>query len=406
MKIRSVRHLTFFIRKNKIIIYSLSVLILSLIFLLSMYIWIYIQNRERASYSLINGVSQGSAELSIEMSIPFKNDGVKNCWQEADGSWGSQYDIFIKNASQCHFLDWELEMTVPPESRIDSSWNGDFTMTPGKILIKGIEPAKTIVVNGDNNIRLGMVLYSNELVKECDFYLSGRFVRNPFKEIPFLVALALFLVSLIVLSVSLFFYRILKNQASIDNEKIESLLKLTASFIDTRDEYTKMHSSHVGDYAKKIAEAMGYDEDFQKNIYYMGMMHDVGKVLISSAILCKNGKLSDEEWEEMKKHTSYGAEILQGFAAIKGIKEAALSHHERYDGKGYPRGLKGEEIPIHARIISVADAYDAMHTDRSYRSHLTKEHIINEFEKNKGLQFDPAVADVMIELLKNNDFSI
>ena len=184
-------------------------------------------------------------------------------------------------------------------------------------------------------------------------------------------------------------------------KKIESLLKLCASFIDTRDEYTKMHSTHVAEYSKMIAAEMGFDEDFQKNIYYMGMMHDVGKVLIPKEILCKTAKLNDDEWCEMKRHTTYGGEILESFKFVKGIREAALYHHERYDGKGYPEGLSGEAIPIQARIIAVADSYDAMHTNRSYRRHLSDEAIVSELEKNKSLQFDPDAADALLRILKS-----
>lgn len=166
-----------------------------------------------------------------------------------------------------------------------------------------------------------------------------------------------------------------------------------------------MHSSHVGLYSKKIAEELGYDEDFQKTIYYMGMMHDVGKVLIPREILCKNGKLDDSEWEEMKKHTVYGANILEDFNAVPGIQEAALYHHERFDGNGYPTGLKGEEIPIYARIICVADSFDAMNTNRSYRKRLSDQIILEELQKNKGSQFDPKIADAMIKLLKEKRLS-
>ena len=159
---------------------------------------------------------------------------------------------------------------------------------------------------------------------------------------------------------------LVERQKQKDEEKIDNLLKLCAKFIDVRDEYTKMHSYNVAKYSKKIAEALGYDEDFQK------------------------------------KHTIYGANILEDFKAIPNILEAALYHHERYDGSGYPNGIKGEAIPVQARIIGVADSFDAMNTNRSYRLRLSDDQILSELENGKGTQFDPKVAEAMIELLKKN----
>ena len=404
MKDSFLRDLLFFVRKNKIISFSLLAFLVSFIFFAFMSVWIFFQNKTVITYTKTGYSTSGTLQLDIKMEIPFKSEGVKNCWQEGNGTWGSQYDIYIYNNSKYPFLDWELSMTVPEEARIDSSWNAEYVPTPGKISITGLDQFFTTEIHPKNSIKLGFVLYTNELMQKSDFILIGRFVRNPLKEASCITALVCLAVSLIVLIVSLFFYRTIKIQSAIDDEKIDSLLKLCARFIDTRDEYTKIHSSHVGFYSKEIAKEMGFDEEFQKNIYYMGMMHDVGKVLIPKEILCKPGKLSDEEWAEMKKHTSYGAEILSDFAAVKGIREAVLFHHERYDGKGYPRGLHDKEIPIQARIIAVADSYDAMHTNRSYRSRLSDDVILSELEKNKGIQFDPDVAEAMLRLLRKKGF--
>ncbi|MBQ7538913.1 MAG: HD domain-containing protein, partial [Treponema sp.] len=322
MKDSFLRDLLFFVRKNKIISFSLLAFLVSFIFFAFMSVWIFFQNKTVITYTKTGYSTSGTLQLDIKMEIPFKSEGVKNCWQEGNGTWGSQYDIYIYNNSKYPFLDWELSMTVPEEARIDSSWNAEYVPTPGKISITGLDQFFTTEIHPKNSIKLGFVLYTNELMQKSDFILIGRFVRNPLKEASCITALVCLAVSLIVLIVSLFFYRTIKIQSAIDDEKIDSLLKLCARFIDTRDEYTKIHSSHVGFYSKEIAKEMGFDEEFQKNIYYMGMMHDVGKVLIPKEILCKPGKLSDEEWAEMKKHTSYGAEILSDFAAVKGIREA------------------------------------------------------------------------------------
>ena len=400
-KIRHKNSILFFIRKNKFISVAGVISLLSFLFILYMLVYVFFQNKTYVSYIRENGSVSGNKDLDISMEIPLKNDTEKNCWQESNGTWGGQYDITIENDSDYDFLDWSLVMAIPKEGRIDSSWNADYIQTDGQLTISGIDKAFTKNIHGHNTIKIGYVLYSDNLMVDSNFYLTGRFIRNPFKEVPFIVALFAFGISLIVILVSLFFYRMMRQQAKLDDEKIESLLKLCASFIDTRDEYTKMHSTHVAEYSKMIAAEMGFDEEFQKNIYYMGMMHDVGKVLIPKEILCKTAKLDDDEWLEMKRHTTYGGEILESFKFVKGIREAALYHHERYDGKGYPEGLSGKAIPIHARIIAVADSYDAMHTNRSYRRHLSDEAIISELEKNKSLQFDPDAADALLRILKS-----
>lgn len=400
------------LKQSKSISVSFIMTCFGILLLCSIYAYISFQNKVFVTfYKMQTASEQVSAfsendKLDVRMEIPIRSDGVRNCWQEENGSWGSQYDIYIYNKTRYPFLDWTLEMSVPLEARIDSSWNGEYSQESGKIIIKGSGTAFTSVVNSYGNVKVGFVLYTNDLMYSSDFYLTGRFLREPLKQKDFIISLIIFAFSFLTLIVSLVLYYFLKKQANLDNEKIESLIKLCARFIDVRDEYTKMHSLHVGLYAKKIAEELGYDEEFQKNIYYMGMMHDVGKVLTPMEILCKPTKLDDKEWEEMKKHTIYGAGILEGFTAVPGIREAALYHHERYDGSGYPCGLKGDDIPIQARIIGVADSYDAMHTNRSYRAHLSDEVILQELEKNKGSQFDPKVAEAMQKLLKEKKLDV
>ncbi len=155
-----------------------------------------------------------------------------------------------------------------------------------------------------------------------------------------------------------------------------------------------------GDYF--IAEAMGYEGEELDRIYYVALLHDCGKIGVPDNILRKPGKLTDEEFEIIKSHTVRGGEILSRFKSLKNVGEGALYHHERYDGKGYPEGRAGEDIPLIARMICVADSFDAMNSNRVYRQKLTREYIIGEIEKNKGRQFDPAIADVMLRLLREN----
>ena len=144
------------------------------------------------------------------------------------------------------------------------------------------------------------------------------------------------------------------------------------------------------------------EEEAQK-VYYIGLMHDCGKIGIPDSILNKPGKLSDEEYEIIKTHTTEGGKILKDFTSIEHIKDGALYHHERFDGKGYPEGLEGEQIPLVARIICVADSFDAMNSDRCYRKRLTREEIEREITQNRGTQFDPEIADCLLQLLQDGE---
>ena len=176
---------------------------------------------------------------------------------------------------------------------------------------------------------------------------------------------------------------------------VESL----AAAIDTKDIYTRGHSGRVAEYSRKIAKRIGYSEQRQEEIYVMGLLHDVGKIGIPITVINKPEKLDDEEYDLIKKHPEMGAQILENIQEDPLLAVAARHHHERYDGTGYPAGLKGTDIPEEARIIAVADAYDAMASDRSYRSRMPNGKIIEELKACSGTQFDPGLASVMIEII-------
>lgn len=181
-------------------------------------------------------------------------------------------------------------------------------------------------------------------------------------------------------------------------EAIEAI----ARTIDAKDTYTNGHSKRVGIYSREIAKALDLPEEQIENIYYIALLHDIGKIAIPGNILNKPGKLTDEEFEIMKSHTTAGAKILEGISTIPDIVAGAKYHHEKYGGGGYPTGIKGEEIPFIARIICCADCYDAMATKRVYKEPYSKEKIISEFERCKEIQFDPKIADVVIKLIKED----
>ena len=184
------------------------------------------------------------------------------------------------------------------------------------------------------------------------------------------------------------------------NERItlQSMYTL-AKTIDAKDRYTNGHSKRVAKYARMIAERMDFSESELESLYNMAMLHDIGKIGVPDAIINKPGKLSDEEYYVIKNHPSIGSDILSEMPEFEEIGIGAKWHHERYDGTGYPDGLKGEEIPLNARIISVADAYDAMTSNRSYRLYMPQDVVKEELRKGEGRQFDPRIAEIMLEIM-------
>jgi putative nucleotidyltransferase with HDIG domain len=168
--------------------------------------------------------------------------------------------------------------------------------------------------------------------------------------------------------------------------------------LDAKDSYTGGHSSQVTKYAIPVAEYLGYNKKQLERLEYAGLLHDIGKIGIIENILNKNGRLTDDEFAIIKKHPVIGAEILQAVNFLEDIVPIVKYHHERWDGKGYPDGLKGEEIPLGARIISVSDTFDAMTSDRPYRDGLPAKIARDEIEKCSGSQFDPVVAHAFLKL--------
>ena len=211
---------------------------------------------------------------------------------------------------------------------------------------------------------------------------------------------------LIIVSGIIYILISFQNNLSRREEKDKSLQRLftqtataLVNAIDAKDKYTHGHSARVADYSRKIAKEAGMSERECEDVYYTALLHDVGKIGIPENIINKEGKLTDEEYAIIKTHPELGAQILQSISEIPFISIGAHHHHERYDGKGYPSYLKGTDIPEYARIISVADAYDAMTSRRSYRDPIPQQQVREEFVKGSGTQFDPDFARIMIHLI-------
>ena len=226
-----------------------------------------------------------------------------------------------------------------------------------------------------------------------------------YKQILFGVALSLIIYVIIVIFCIISVRSIEKaqrrEQAAMNRLKQMNLniIRSLASTIDAKDRYTSGHSQRVADYALRIAEKMGLSEDDQRIVYYSGLLHDVGKIRVPGEVINKPGKLTEDEFDKIRIHPVSGFHILHDIHEDERIGYGAKYHHERFDGTGYPNCLMGEDIPRVARIIAVADAYDAMASDRSYRKLLPQDVVRDEIVKGKGTQFDPDIADIMLQII-------
>ena len=190
-------------------------------------------------------------------------------------------------------------------------------------------------------------------------------------------------------------------------ERLEHLsihmVQALTNAIDAKDEYTNGHSVRVSQYSMQLAEALGWDKAEIEDLGKEALLHDVGKIGIPDVILNKPGRLEDDEFLAIKGHTIMGAKILEGVTELPQAMLVARHHHERYDGMGYPDRLSGTDIPAHARVVAIADAYDAMHSDRIYRKGLTEEEIRSELRWCRGKQFDPEYIDVFLKLFDSGE---
>lgn len=251
-----------------------------------------------------------------------------------------------------------------------------------------------------------MISYSVTLVQDQTKYageelyvqdIVGQFISNLF-----LICAVSF-----VLSITIIILIMQGNKRAYYYEKVGrmslQMVHTLANTIDAKDSYTNGHSTRVAEYSVMLAEKMGYTGERLERVQFAALLHDIGKIGVPVEIINKPARLTDEEYEIIKTHPVIGANILKEITEIPDISIGARYHHERYDGKGYPDHLKGQDIPEIARIIGVADSYDAMTSTRSYRDVLPQEVVRKEIEKGKGPQFDPEIADIMLKLMDEDE---
>ena len=232
-----------------------------------------------------------------------------------------------------------------------------------------------------------------EMIKEGEFYeQSGFFIYM------------LLLLSLILIWFTWMIVQRQLNQQQIKLNMANETVMAIANAVDAKDVRTHQHSMRVAEYAVLIAQELNCFKWWNRrkelsNLRNAAQMHDIGKIGIPDSVLNKVGRLTDEEYAKMRSHVKSGADILKDFTLVEHVVDGTLYHHERYDGKGYPEGLKGEEIPLFARIISVADTFDAMTSNRVYRNHMDTDYVMNEMKRGRGTQFDPVVLDAFLRLI-------
>jgi energy-coupling factor transport system substrate-specific component len=274
---------------------------------------------------------------------------------------------------------------------------------------------------------LGKVVYTNLPSGEYTFYLSildnsgenviesCSYIIDLKKQIweygwfivYFVIVCIMIIAYFIWLIIILYFRRIVEkqNQELIMTRKQLKMgretIQAIAATVDAKDENTSQHSFRVAEYSALIAGRCGWSKEECENLRQIALLHDIGKIGIPDSVLNKPARLTDEEYDIMKSHVLIGSQILKDFTLVDNVIEGALYHHERYDGKGYIHGLKGEDIPVNARIIGIADAYDAMTSNRVYRQHMDMEYVINELKQGAGTQFDPVFTKILLELIED-----
>lgn len=386
-------------KKRRRTIVVVLTLLLMLWCALAMYLRYSVESNSINSFtvSIREGNKVGkSLDVFVEVEKSWYNDKNK-----LNQTVGAQYDGTITSHYESDIVDWKLIITLPAEGKLDSYWNGQYVVEDGKLIITPDEFTNDIKPGTSRTF--GFVMISKELLDFTDFELIG-YREVIYEEHPLYWPLVIGLFAWIVFAVSYiiseFRAKQYEERERKDSEIILQTMRTFVEIIDAKDPYTSGHSLRVASYSKELGRRMQFQEEEIRILGYIALMHDCGKIGIDDSVLTKPGKLTQEEREQIQEHTIKGGRILENFTAIEGIKEGALYHHESYDGRGYPFGLKGEEIPLYARIICVADAYDAMNTKRCYRPRLPKEVILEELECNKGTQFDPVIAGHMINMVR------
>lgn len=441
-----------YIKKQLVVIVSL--LLVAILGIIGCSIYIHIFNIQERTYT------SSDPGKYLTMSITPRG-GASDQWMKTIPgktlSYGTIYRGYLSNNSALRVSDWKLRINIHETCYINNAWCGvleihqktedgekvqtldlrDFSVDDVTLdYIQDGPDTLIILTDGDYIIyhpsvadheypiegtpedttedsarEIGLIIYTyhQKATVFDDIVITYHMHQNMaqlaifwgFAGLGFLCLLAAIMMIVVSLSVKSAEKRIRQDELI-----IEQSISVLTKFVDAKDSYTNGHSYRVAEYSMLLGQKLGFSQDECRLLYYIALMHDCGKVVIPDAILKKPDKLTDEEYLSIKTHTTAGAELLKDFTSIKGIREGALYHHERFDGTGYPTGKKGEDIPLVGRIICVADAFDAMNSQRCYRSRRSLDYIITELKENRGKQFDPQIVDCFFSLIQEGKIAI
>ena len=391
-----------------------------------------------------------SAQVMVDI---HPRGGVTDSWEKTNTGLGKIlnakiYEMVITNNAHTNVEDWYIRVNVSENCYLNNGWCGKFEvhqftdeaelsqtidlrdykasdltidyhqggqdllipLAPGDYFIyhpDTSEASGEVPIKGSEEMAgsaiCGIIVYS--LTGDVDFtnfelsYKLHKSVWDGTAGRIFIVAFFIIGLTLLIL-ITIFIVSVRFEERILSQNKIlTDAFAVCCSLADSRDYYSKGHSERVADYSRMIAEKMGMDKSDCDMVYNAALLHNVGNTFVNENILRKKGKLTSDEYANVKTHTIKGAEILKGIRNIPLAADAAHYHHERYDGTGYPEGKKEKEIPLIARIVAVADAYDAMSNDRPYRNKLMHDQIREEFIKNRGTQFDPEIVTAFLDIM-------
>jgi len=430
------------------IISGVFTVILAIFILAAAYVGVKVFKAHQNDFTAIQTKGRNDSRVGVDIHPRGAQNDIweKLCFEGTEDEFklkGMVYSATIDNKMETELPNWRMRIDIDQDMYINNAWCGSFEIHQGdntQILdLRTVKPEKIILDRVDDKdvlIPLKKGDYLVYLPSETDYETT--ISPNGYKEIGFIVytgiddpvpefdnitiecmlsseyetrASVKVLIAIgimwIIAAVTLVVFIIQMNDSSKALEKEQALVEQTmvtiSSFVDAKDEYTSGHSKRVAAFAVILARRMGYSEDELRQLRYCGLLHDSGKVGIPDGVLNKPGKLTEEEFEKIKTHSVIGYQMLENLSQVPMAAVAARSHHERYDGAGYPDGLKGEEIPEVARILCVADALDAMSSNRVYRKAMDAQYILGQFNTYRGTQFDPNVVDVLLQAIEDGD---
>ena len=369
-----------------------------------------------------------------------------DAWDKQDEVLGTTlkgviYEATVSNGSPYSLSDWTLRFAFSSDGFLNNAWCGTvelhqliggaeqsqtldlrncdrstltldhhisgsdlmLTLTPGSSLVYHPSAGDSeLPIASGGSVSSGFIFYSDTDAADLSgFTLEYRLHEGYFDDAAFyLVAFTVWALCFLLFVVMAFLSARYEKRLQESDRLLRESMEVFTSFVDAKDPYTKGHSGRVAAYSRAIAERLGFSSGRCKQVYYSALLHDIGKCYVPDEILKKPSRLTEEEFAIIKTHTTHGAEMVKNFSSIPDIRDGILYHHERYDGKGYPTGRKGEDIPLIGRIICVADSYDAMNSSRVYREKLPREVIVQELKRNRGTQFDPKLVDIFLDILR------